>query len=237
MTQQQLLAMRRAQAARQGAGGIPLRSILGNPGKFYDPRTKKVYDISQAYEGEKYDTVVLPNGAMGLGAQYTWFNNLQGKPRMDCNFKTQNRLDPNERMVLERLGLYIHTAIGNTVTLLADIKKAMENGFVRTTINDDILWEGCATWLPSGLGLYGQSSETAATFVTVGVPGTAAAARLRRKQMLTEKHSLGGYIEFQSRAAWVALTTTANAYVTPTLAGDVYLKLIMHGPISRPATR
>jgi hypothetical protein len=219
-------------------GQIPLRSILGNPGKFYDPRTKRVYDISQAYEGEKYDTIVLTNGVvLGTLAQVAWFQNLQSKTRVDTNFKTQNRLDPNERMVLERIGLYVHTCVGNTVNLLDDVKKALESGFIRLTINDDILWEGLATWLPSGLGLYGSSSEANATFVTVGVPGTAAAARLRRKQMLTEKHSLGGYIEWQNRAAWIALTAGTAAYVNPTLTNDVLLKIIFHGPISRPATR
>lgn len=220
-------------------GQIPLKSILGNPGKFFDPRTKRVYDISQAYEGEKYDTIVLPAAvALNTLAQVVWFQNIGTKTRVDTNFRTQNRLDPNERMVLERIGLYLHTCYGNVANILLDIRKALENGFVRLTINDDILWEGCATWLPSGLGLYGQTTENNGTFASVGVPGTAAAARLRRKQMLTEKHSLGGYIEWQARAAWIAATAgPPTAYVQPTLAGDLLLKLIFHGPISRPATR
>jgi hypothetical protein len=216
---------------------MPLRSILGNPGKFFDPRTKKVYDISQAYEGDKFDTVGLPHGVVLTTGQYLWFQNLQSKTRIDTNFKTQNRLDPNERMVLERIGLYVHTANGSTINLFSDIKMALENGFIRLTINDDILWEGLSTWLPSGLGLYGNSSETDATFVTVGVPGTAAAARLRRKQMLTERHSLGGYVEYQARAAWMALQGGLSAYVGPTLTNDVLVKIVFHGPISRPATR
>ncbi len=231
------MAYRQPQRRAPNASAIPLRSILGNPGKFFDPRTKKVYDISQAYEGDKYDTVGITHAVVLTTGQFLWFQNLQSKTRIDTNFKTQNRLDPNERMVLERIGLYVHTANGSTVNLFADIKMALENGFIRLTINDDILWEGLSTWLPSGLGLYGNSSETDATFVTVGVPGTAAAARLRRKQMLTEKHSLGGYIEYQSRAAWMALQGGLSAYVGPTLTNDVLVKIVFHGPISRPATR
>jgi hypothetical protein len=221
-------AVRRPVAPR--AAQVPLRSLLGKPGKFFDVRTKKVYDISQAYEGEKYDTILIAAGLQAAGTQYLWFQNLQNKTRMDTNFRTQNRLDPNERLVLERIGLYLHTVVGNVVNTLNDIRLAIDNSFVRLTINDDILWEGCSTWLPSGYGLYGATTENLQTIVSIGVPGTAAAARLRRKQMITTEHSLGGDLNFMARA-W------DGAYVPPTTVARLMVKLILHGPISRPATR
>jgi predicted NBD/HSP70 family sugar kinase len=222
------MPMRRPVAQR---AQVPLRSLLGKPGKFYDTRTKKVYDISQAYEGEKYDTVLVAAGAQAPGTQYLWFQNLQNKTRIDTNFRTQNRLDPNERLVLERIGLYLHTAVGAVVNILNDIRLVLDNSFVRLTINDDILWEGLATWLPSGYGLYGATSENLQSIVSIGVPGTAAAARLRRKQMITTEHSLGGELDFLARAAWI------GGYANPAPTTFMALKLILHGPISRPATR
>ena len=215
--------------------GVPLKSILGRPGKFFDVRTKKVYDISQAYEGEKYDTILVLHGAANPpGTEYTWFQNVN-KARIDTNFKTQNRLDPNERLVLERIGLYLHMAHGNVLYTSFDVKKALESAYVKLTINDDNLWDGVATWLPSGYGIYGQTTDTDATFASIGVPGTAAAARLRRKQMITADHALGATFTYQQRA-WITATAGAGAYADPVLVNDMALKLVLHGPISRPAT-
>lgn len=210
---------------------VPIKAVVGKPGKFFDPKSKKLYDISQAYEGDKYDSVYVPLGAQTPGTQYLFFQNLQNKTRIDTNFKTQNRLDPNERMVLERMGIYVHTAMGSVLALSGDIRQVMENGYVKVTVNDDNLWEGVASWLPTGYGLYGQSMEAASTFATVGVPSTAGAARLRRKQMLTTEHSLGGELSFLARLGWIA------GYANPTTVGPIVAKLVFHGPISRPATR
>ena len=58
-----------------------------------------------------------------------------------------------------------------------------------------------------------------------------AAARLRRKQMITTEHSLGGDLNYDARVGWF------GAYANPTTVGNMMLKLILHGPISRPATR
>ncbi len=222
----------------QRAGNqVPLKSILGRPGKFFDVRTKKVYDISQAYEGEKYDTIAVLHGAGANppGTEYPWFMNPQVKRAIDTNFKTANRLDPNERLVLERIGLYLHMGIGNTLMTSFDVRKVLESGYIKLTINDDILWDGIATWLPSGYGIVGQTTDTDSTFASVGVAGTAAAARLRRKQMITSDHSLGGSLIYQNRA-WIAAGGGA-AYVDPVMVNDVLLKIVLHGPISRPATR
>jgi hypothetical protein len=222
-----------AAAGRQ----MPMKSVLGKPGKFFDTRSKKLYDISQAYEGEKYDTICVNAGAQAPGTAYTFFNNVGQKTRIDTNFRTQNRLDPNERLVLERLGIYLHTAVGQNLNTMNDIRRTLENSFMSFRVNQDILWEGPTTWLPSGYGVYGQTTETDQTFASVGVPGTAAAARLRRKQMLTTEHSLEGDINFMLRTGWLNVGAGAIAYVNPTIVGNVLLKLVLHGPISRPATR
>jgi hypothetical protein len=212
--------------------GMSVRSIRGKPGKFYDAKSKKIYDISQSYEGDKYDSVLLPatTAALTAGSPYNFFQNLVGKPLLDTNFRTQNRLDPNERMVLERLGLYIHTYQGTVVAFADDIRSVLESSYVHFEINRDLIWDGCATWLPSGYGLYGATTETDETFASIGVPGTAAAARLRRKQMITTEHSLTMALEVQGRLGWIA------GYVIPNPTHAMVLKAILHGPISRPAT-
>jgi len=226
MPQMPRMPLRRPMPARSGS---PVRFVSGKPGRFYDPRTKRVFDVSQMYEGDKYDSVQVAAAALA-GTQQTFFNNLQNKQRLDTNFQTQNRLDPNERMVLERLGLYIHTAQGTVLATSADIKWACENARCLFTINGDNVMEGPVPFWPSGYGLVGQTTDAGSTFATIGVAGTAAAARLRRRQMLTTEHSLNGLLIYDGRA-WIA------GYVGPTTANSVVFKMILHGLISRPATR
>jgi hypothetical protein len=133
-------------------------------------------------------------------------------------------------MVLERLGIYIHTSQGAILNTSADIKLACENARAVFTINGDTVMEGPVPFWPSGYGIVGQTTDTDSTFATIGVAGTAAAARLRRRQMLTTEHSLGGTIVYDART-WIA------GYVGPTTAQSVVFKMVLHGLISRPATR
>lgn len=221
--------MYRPQARRPQQAQMPIRFVSGKPGRFYDPRTKRIFDVSQMYEGDKYDTVAFVPGALA-GLQQFFFQNIQNKLRLDCNFLTQNRLDANERMVLERLGIYIHMAVGTILPTSANVKWATENAYAVFTINGDTVLEAPVPFWPSGYGIVGQTTDTDATFATIGVAGTAAAARLRRRQMLTNEHSLGGNIQYQARA-WDA------TYVGPTTTTVTYFKMILHGLISRPATR
>lgn len=213
----------------QRQSSVPVRFVSGKPGRFYDPRTKKVFDVSQMYEGDKYDTIRFAAGALA-GTQDFFFQNIQNKLVLDCNLRTSNRLDPNERMVLERLGLYLHTAQGTVLATSSDIRWFAENARAYFTINGDTVMEGPAPFWPSGFGIVGHTTDDDATFATIGVAGTAAAARLRRRQMLTTEHSIAGGLVFDARV-WIA------GYVGPTTTHDILTKMVLHGLISRPATR
>lgn len=224
MAQPMRYPVRRPQQQR-----MPIQFVSGKPGRFFDPRTKRVFDVSQMYEGDKYDTILFAAGALA-GLQQAFFQNLQNKSRIDTNFLTQNRLDANERMVLERLGIYFHMAVGTVLPTSPNVKWACENAYAIFTINGDTVLEAPVPFWPSGYGIVGQTTDAGSTFATIGVAGTAAAARLRRRQMLTNEHSLGGSITYQPRA-WDA------TYVGPTTTTMSYFKMILHGLISRPATR
>jgi hypothetical protein len=223
---------------------MALQPIEGQPGLFRD-EAGQVVNIRDFRESDKWDDVVIPSGlAITPGSALEFFSNLQGKKNVDTNIKTQRKLSAGESMVLDRIGLYFRLAVGNTIVFPRDIKKVVENTYYRLTINDILQDEGPSIKFPSGYGMYGNTTENDAGVVSIGVPATASAARLVKKQLLNQNHEISGVMSFDSRT-W--LTGTAGGtggselggitYVDPTLDNPVIITNYLHGLIRAAVTK
>jgi hypothetical protein len=220
---------------------MALAPIEGQPGLFRDTDSGQVVNIRDFREGDKYDTVVFPAGeVIDAGTEFIFFQDIQQKRDLDTNFKTPRKLSAGESMVLDRIGLYPRLALGDVIDLPRDIKKILENAFYRLKINDILQDEGPAIKFPSGYGIYGNTTENDAGIVSLGVPATASAARLVKKQMLNQNHELDGVLRFDARN-W--LTTQGSAmgpiaeYLPPQLERNLVVTNYLHGLIRAAVTK
>jgi hypothetical protein len=223
---------------------MAMNPIEGQPGLFRDPDTQQIFNIRDFREGDKYDTVAIPATVLPIsfGTELVFFLNIQNKRDLDTNLKTQRKLSAGESMVLDRIGLYPRSAVGDSVALPRDIKKIFEDSFFRLKVNDILQDEGPAIKFPSGYGLYGQTTETDAGVISVGVPATASASRLAKKQLLNQNHELDGVLRFDQRT-WLGgandgLGPVIGAGVaTPVLEGNLLITCFLHGLIRSAVTK
>lgn len=220
---------------------MALQPIEGQPGLFRDTDSGQVVNIRDFRESDKYDTLVIPaNTLITAGTELEFFANLQGKYNLDTNFKTMRKLSAGESMVLDRIGISFRNAIGDSVSYPRDMKKIVDNAYFRLNINDILQDEGPAIKFPSGYGLYGQTTENDAGIVSVGVPATASASRLVKKQMLNQNHEISGIMSFQSRA-WTAANNGSGlgtvTVVQPTLDNPIMVTCYLHGLVRAAVTK
>lgn len=204
--------------------------VKGQPGKFFNKLTGAVVDIVEWREDDKYDTVTIPAGAIAAGTTRNFFRDLQNKATIDCNFTTQRKLPAGEEMIIDRIWCYVPMAAGNTLVSPADIKRVAENGYVRFQINRKDVAEGPVVKFPAGYGLAGNTVETDQGIVSIGVPSTAAAAKLVREQLVTEKHDLDAVLFYDAR-------TWDGTIAMPTLTSTVHVKAGFHGLVRSAATK
>ena len=203
---------------------MALRPIKGEPGKFLDTVSGEVLDISDYREDDKYDTFF----AEDLGT----------KQLIDTNIQQLRQLSQGEEMIVDRVGLTVASATGNTLPTPSDIKKFVENAFVSFTVNRLVLIEGPAIKFPSGYGLHGNSVETGQGIVSIGTPSTAAASKLLKTQLLTSQHQFQGILSFQERnwAGMVAAIPVAGDRM-PTFANPLSSKAWFHGLLKVASTK
>lgn len=221
---------------------MALQPIEGQPGLFRDTDTGQVVNIRDFRESDKYDSVVIPAGeVIPTGSEIIFFQDVQAKRLTDSNFKTPRKLSAGESMVLDRIGLYFRLAVGDSITSGRDILKVVENSYYRLSVNDILQDEGPAIKFPSGYGMYGNTTENNLSIVSVGVPATASASRLIKKQMLNQNHELNGLLRFDART-WAAapnaagFTNTVNV-VQPTLDTDLIITNYLHGLVRAAVTK
>ncbi len=217
---------------------MALQPIEGQPGLFRD-EAGQVVNIRDFRESDKWDTVVVPAAeALTAGGALEFFANMASKKNLDSNVKTSRKLSAGESMVLDRIGLYFRLAVGNTLTFPRDIKKVVENTYYRLSINDILQDEGPAIKFPSGYGMYGSTTENDTGIVSIGVPATASAARLVKKQLLNQNHEISGVLSFDSRT-WLAAGSELGGmtYTDPTLDGPVAVTNYLHGLIRAAVTK
>jgi len=221
---------------------MALQPIEGQPGLFRDTDTGQVVNIRDFRESDKWDSVIIPSEEqISTGTELTFFQDIQGKRDTDSNIKTPRKLSAGESMVLDRIGLYFRLAVGNSITSGRDIFKVVENSYYRLKINDILQDEGPCVKFPSGYGLYGNTTENNTSIVSVGVPATASAARLIKKQMLNQNHELDGLIRFDPRT-WTNQPNPAGfdntvAVVQPTLDTALIVTNYLHGLIRAAVTK
>jgi hypothetical protein len=221
---------------------MALQPIEGQPGLFRDTDTNQVVNIRDFREGDKYDSCVIPaNEVITTGTALNFFQDTQGKKETDSNIKTPRKLSAGESMVLDRIGIYFRLATGNSITSGRDIMKVVENCFYKLTINEILQDEGPAIKFPSGYGLYGNTTENNTSIMALGVPATASAARLIKKQLLNQNHELQGIMRFDPRT-WTAqpnpagFTNVVNV-VQPTLDTPLIITNYLHGLIRAAVTK
>jgi hypothetical protein len=219
---------------------MALEPIEGQPGLFRDTDSGQIVNIRDFRESDKYDSIVIPaNVVVTAGTEFTFFQDIQQKRDLDTNFKTPRKLSAGESMVLDRIGLTFRLALGNAITLPRDIKKIVENAYFRLKINDILQDEGPAIKFPSGYGLYGSTTENDAGIVSLGVPATASAAKLIKKQMLNQNHELDGALRFDART-WTSTVGPLGAgptVVQPTLEGPILVTCYLHGLVRSAVTK
>ena len=192
-----------------------IEPIPGQPGLFRDPSNpEKVINIRDFREGDKYDSVAIPTGPIQFGTTFTFFLNLQGKNNgqqgnIDTDLRTPGKLSAGESMILDRIGLYVASSTGISFPAPQDIKTIVDNAYYRLNINGLLQDEGPAIKFPSGYGLYGQTQESGQGIVSIGVPATASAARLIRKQLLNQNHEIEGTLVFPQRQ-WLTQAPSAG---------------------------
>jgi hypothetical protein len=208
--------------------------VEGQPGIFRDNETGQILNIRDFRESDKWDSIAIPAGEIVPGTQFIFFADIQGKRETDTNIKTPRKLSSGESMILDRVGLYFRLALGNVIVVPRDIKKVVDNAYYRMKINDILQDEGPAIKFPSGYGLYGSTTETDAGIVSVGVPATASASRLVKKQMLNQNHELEGTLRFDPRA-WLAAQNIM--YANPVTEQPMVVTNYLHGLIRAAVTK
>lgn len=231
---------------------MAMMPIEGQPGLFREVDDSgnfsgPVINIRDFREGDKYDTVAIPFGLQAWGTEFIFFQNIQNKRFLDTNLKTPSKLSAGESMVLDRIGLYVRSAQGQLETTPHDFKQVVDNAYYRLDINDILQDEGPAVKFPSGYGLYGQTNETLQGVLSVGVPATASASRLVKKQLLNQNHELRGVLRFDARGWLVSaqgpFTTQTQATASFTSAfpdteiGCVLVTNFLHGLIRSAVTK
>jgi hypothetical protein len=215
---------------------MALRPIKGEPGKFLDTVSGEVLDISDYREDDKFDTVILPAGAVAANTILRFFSeNIGTKRLIDTNIKQIRQLSAGEEMIVDRVGVSIPLAVGNLTPQPADVKKVAENGYVKFTVNQITFCEGPLIKFPSGYGLAGNSVENAQGIVSIGVPSTVSAQKLLKTQLLTSQHQFEGEVTFFDRD-WTGADLAA-ADRMPTLVSAVMIKAWFHGLLKTASTR
>lgn len=215
---------------------MALRPIKGEPGKFLDTVSGEVLDISDYREDDKYDSVFIPAGAIAAGTQFIFFRDIQNKREIDTNFTQVSRLSAGEEVIVDRVGFTVRNATGNLLPTPSDIKKVVENGFLDIRVNRLLLLQGPAIKFPSGYGLAGNTVETGQGIVSIGVPSTAAAARLLKTQLLTNAHEVEAILTFHPRP-WAVTAGLAAGSEMPTFDTDMVGTTWLHGMIKAAVSK
>lgn len=186
-----------------------LKPIKGSPGRFLDTGSGQVLNISDYREDDKYDTIViygyeLDSAGITAGKQYVFFRDVERKMPIDTNLTQPSRLSAGEEMVIDRVGTSIDTYAGEWLVTNSDFGQVVYNAHLRVEVNKLLLTEGPMVKYACGYGVTGSGligfGLAPSSFVNIGVPSSAAVPKLVKTQTITDKHELGGYLTFFSRA-------------------------------------
>lgn len=232
-----------------------LEPIEGQPGLFRNTATGETVNVRDFYESDLYDTIAIPGDGTDIaaGTEFIFFQDIQAKRELDTNVKTPRKLSAGQSMVLDRVGLYIPLSNGKAFPRPAHLKSIGDNAFFRLKINDLLQAEGPAIKFPSGYGWYGQTTEDDQGIVSIGVPATASASKLLKKQLLNQNHELDGVLRFDARN-WLTVAGPTGAvpfvdaaFTRPSISipatggtghwGGLLVKCFLHGLFKAASTK
>jgi len=223
-----------------------LKPIKGHPGRFLDTGSGTVLNIAEYREDDKYDTILIPSapGVVDFGTQFIFFRDIMQKRPIDTNFTQPVRLSAGEQMIVDRVGLWIRDTMGTDEDGIVASDKLMvaSCGFLRVEVNQKLLIEGPGIKFPSGYGMAGfEGTGNYGNTVGIGVPSTAAAAKLVKTQALTSRHEVIGYLTFYNRdwmlaEAGIDLTLIDPPVITTAEAG-IPVTCFLHGLIKSAVSK
>lgn len=231
---------------------MALQPIEGQPGLFREVDESgnpvgPVINIRDFREGDKYDSIAIDTGNIVAGTEFLFFQDVQQKRLLDTNLKTPSKLSAGESMVLDRIGLYMRTGVGIAFPPPQDFKTVYDGAYFKLEINGILQDEGPAIKFPSGYGLYGMTNESGQGIVSLGVPATASAARMVKKQLLNQNHELLGTLRFDTRpwltsgsSGFWSATGIIPAITVQTTADEdagVVVMCLLHGLIRAAVTK
>lgn len=215
--------------------------IPGQPGLFRDDQSGEIYNVRDFREGDKYDTIAIGQAGasttIAAGTEFVFFQDIQQKREVDTNIKTPRKLSAGESMIMDRIGLYVRSAAGDNVNRSVNVKKVIDNAFFRLSINQILQDEGFAVKFPSSYGFYGQTTENNSSIISIGVPATASAAKLVKRQLLNQNHELDGILRFDDRAWCRPQLQVAGVGDRPVIDEVILITCTLHGLIRAAVTK
>lgn len=202
---------------------MALKPVPKEPGRFYDTSTGEKVDIVDYRDGDRYDTIQVASGAIAAGAESVLFRDIGSKNVLDFNMGAAHRLSSGEQMLVQRIGVDIPLAFGNTVVAPVDIKKVAYGGYLKLTLNQRETASGPLYTFPTGYGMAGQTNENNTGIVSLGVPSTAAKKNLVKEHWLTSDQDVSGSIFFYDR--------TWDVTNMATLGSRVHVRVFLGGLI------
>ena len=198
-----------------------------NPGSFIIPALGKRAEISQLREGDVYDSGQVASGAISAGTEIIFFSSVTDKNLQHKNFNHPGRVPAGMELAVNRIGLVVAQAQGNTMASDDDVIKIAYSGALKVKINERTIAEGPAFTFQSGYGVVGSTTRTDTGVVTIGMPSFAAAPQLLVVQPIRDDDDLAPTLTWPNNA-WI----TSNAM--PPLDGRTVLTILLHGVVKTP---
>ena len=144
-----------------------------------------------------------------------------------------------ESMQIHAVGLQIASTYGNTPAVPADIKKIADacqfdmwlDGGTSPERPEFSLYSDVAlpvVTMPSNVGLYGSTAESASAIASLGVPGSMFMAELKQKPVLQKGQLIGARLSFPAMAVANGVTGVVSA-ANPNLAQSTLVRLFLFG--------
>jgi len=198
-------------------------------GVFMLPNGEKV-QLLKYREDDFYDTGFKAAGAITAGSKVELFKNQTGKGLQHTNLTTPRRITSDTEMIINRIGVLPAQAFGNELAKGGDIVKCAYAGVLTFKIGRErIVSEGPLVKYPTGLGVTGSTTESESSYLSVGVPSSAATPSLLVPQKITDKDDIFFDINFPDIES--SFSATANL---PTLEATLAWMGMLHGLITDP---
>jgi hypothetical protein len=211
-----------------------ISQLKGKPGQLLVKDSQgraRIFSLTNAYEGDKYDTVIAQANSSGVipaGLTLEFFVDVNNKRKNQTNFSTPRKLDSGEEMLITKLGLQILPAYGNSILGVNDVKMFLSHCWMEWKINNVLIDEGFADKYASGYGLYGSTVENGTSIFSLGMPSQAAIPKLKETFYVNSDYSIYGTLHYDPLVGETAPTYTANQIFA--------IRAIIHGIIKRAAS-